>query len=211
MHHNLLSSNKTLNLNLEYMSHGNFKINGKDVLICRTGYSGELGFELLPKSEIALEIWDLVVNSLGDGLICGLGARDTLRTEMGYPLHGHELSLEITPIQASASWAVVLDKPIFKGKDVLVAEKAAGPKTAMRAIKVNDRGIPRAGMKVLSAEGAEIGTITSGTFSPTLKVGIALALVKPEFKSGAEVQIDIRGRISNGTLVKLPFVESHVK
>ena len=99
----------------------------------------------------------------------------------------------------------------FKGKEKLVAEKAAGAKTAMRAIKITDRGIPRAGMRVLDTTGNEIGIVTSGTFSPSLKTGIALALLNPQFKSGAEVQVDIRGRTSKGTLVKLPFVESHVK
>jgi aminomethyltransferase len=203
-----------IKVSLEYMSFT--KINHEqfgELIICRTGYTGEFGYELLPKWSSSEPLWNALVIAVSkfDGAVCGLGARDTLRTEMGYPLHGHELSLEITPIQASASWAVVLDKPTFKGKDVLLAEKAAGPKTAMRAIKVNDRGIPRAGMKVMNTDGTEIGTITSGTFSPTLKVGIALALVNPEYKSGSDVQIDIRGRISNGTLVKLPFVESHVK
>ena len=203
-----------IKVDLEYMSFT--QINHEkfgEVIICRTGYTGEFGYELLPKWEMSETIWNALVHAVAkfDGAVCGLGARDTLRTEMGYPLHGHELSLEITPIQASASWVVVLEKPTFKGKDVLLAEKAAGPKTAMRAIKINDRGIPRAGMKVLALDGSEIGVVTSGTFSPTLKIGIALALVKPEFKSGAEVQVEIRGRISSGTLVKLPFVESHVK
>lgn len=203
-----------INVSLEYMSFA--KLNHPkfgELIICRTGYTGEFGYELLPKWGQVVSVWEALVIAVAkfEGAVCGLGARDTLRTEMGYPLHGHELSLDITPIQASASWAVVLDKPTFKGKESLVAEKDAGPKTAMRAIKVLDRGIPRAGMKVMDSEGQEIGTVTSGTFSPTLKVGIALALVKPEYKSGAEVQIDIRGRISNGVLVKLPFVESHVK
>lgn len=203
-----------IEISLEYMSFA--KIDHKDfgqLIICRTGYTGEFGYELLPKWENSLQVWERLVSAVAkfEGAVCGLGARDTLRTEMGYPLHGHELSLEISPIQASTSWAVVLEKEIFKGKDSLLTQKASGPKTAMRAIKVLDRGIPRAGMKILNSEGEEIGEVTSGTFSPTLKVGIALALLKPEYKSGAEIQIDIRGRISNGILVKLPFVESHVK
>ena len=183
------------------------------LIICRTGYTGEFGFELLPTWGASQSLWNELVLALSkfDGAVCGLGARDTLRTEMGYPLHGHELSLEITPLQASASWAVVLEKEKFKGKERLVAEKAAGPKTAIRAIKITDRGIPRAGMRVLDTGGNEIGIVTSGTFSPSLKTGIALALLSPQFKSGAEVQVDIRGRTSNGELVKLPFVESHVK
>ena len=183
------------------------------LIICRTGYTGEFGFELLPTWGATQILWTELVSALSkfDGTVCGLGARDTLRTEMGYPLHGHELSLEITPIQASASWAVVLEKDRFKGKEKLIAEKASGPKTAMRAIKITDRGIPRAGMRVLDTKGNEIGIVTSGTFSPSLKTGIALALLNSQFKSGAEVQVDIRGRTSKGMLVKLPFVESRVK
>mgnify|MGYP003337189778 FL=1 len=203
-----------LSVSLEYMSFVQVTSNDfGDLIICRTGYTGEFGYELLPKWHNTLKLWESLVHAVADldGAVCGLGARDTLRTEMGYPLHGHELSLEITPIQASASWAVVIDKPEFSGKSALVKEKEAGVKTALRAIKISDRGIPRAGMKVMDESGAEIGTVTSGTFSPTLRQGIALALVKPEFKSGSKVLIDIRGRTSNGELVKLPFVESHVK
>jgi aminomethyltransferase len=130
---------------------------------------------------------------------------------LGYPLHGHELSLDITPVQASASWAVVFAKDAFRGKAALEVEKTSGPTRVLRALKSNDRGIPRAGMPVLDSAGNAIGEVTSGTFSPTLKVGIALALVKPEFKIGDAVQIDIRGRISSAAIVRAPFVESHVR
>ena len=204
----------SITVDLEYMAFAKLEHpKYGSLIICRTGYTGEFGFELLPTWGATQILWTELVSALSkfDGTVCGLGARDTLRTEMGYPLHGHELSLKITPIQASASWAVVLEKDKFKGKERLVAEKAAGPKTAIRAIKITDRGIPRAGMSVLDTSGNEIGIVTSGTFSPSLKTGIALALLNPQFKSGVEVQVDIRGRTSNGTLVKLPFVESHVK
>ncbi|CAB4698247.1 MAG: glycine cleavage system aminomethyltransferase GcvT [Actinobacteria bacterium] len=210
-------ANLGLHLDLEYMSFTktgipNFENLG-EVIICRTGYSGEFGFELLPKWESALKIWELLVNEIAkfDGRVCGLGARDTLRTEMGYPLHGHELSIEISPVQASANWAVVLSKSEFRGKSALEAEKSKGPKQVLRALKSNDRGIPRAEMAVQDLAGAEVGIVTSGTFSPTLKVGIALALLNPEIKLGDTVQIDIRGRISQATVVKAPFVESKVR
>ena len=130
---------------------------------------------------------------------------------MGYPLHGHELSLEITPVQASANWAVAFSKSDFRGKAALLDEKSRGPERVLRAIKSNDRGIPRAGMSVLDTSGNLIGEVTSGTFSPTLKVGIALALVKPDFKIGDQVQIDIRGRLSAASIAKAPFVESKVR
>jgi aminomethyltransferase len=204
-------------LELEYMSFGKTVLTGHEnlgeIIICRTGYSGELGYELLPKWESATQVWEILVSKIAkyDGRVCGLGARDTLRTEMGYPLHGHELSLEITPVQASSSWAVVFTKKEFRGKSALEIEKSQGPKRVLRALKSNDRGIPRAGMEVMNSSGNPIGEVTSGTFSPTLKVGIALALVSPEFKIGAEVQIDIRGRLSSASVVRAPFVESRVR
>ena len=198
---------------LDYMSFLEIELAGYSVIICRTGYTGEFGYEIIPKWSETESVWNLLLKAIAakNGLVAGLGARDTLRTEMCYPLHGHELSLEISPVQASANWAVVYEKENFCGKSALEVEKKSGPKTAMRAIKILDRGIPRAGMKVLNEAGAEIGTVTSGTFSPTLKVGIALALINPEYKSGSKVSVDVRGRISQGELVKLPFVESHVK
>ena len=204
-------------LSLEYMSFAKMVLpNHEDlgeVIICRTGYSGEFGYELLPVWKSAEALWKILVSEIAkyDGRVCGLGARDTLRTEMGYPLHGHELSLEISPVQASANWAVVFSKAKFRGKAALEIEKADGPARVLRALKSSDRGIPRAGMKVLDRAGQVIGEVTSGTFSPTLKVGIALALVNPEFKVGDQVQVDVRGRISNSEIVRAPFVESHVR
>ena len=199
------------------MSFGKITLPGHEnlgeIIICRTGYSGELGYELLPKWESATKVWEILVEKIAkyDGRVCGLGARDTLRIEMGYPLHGHELSLEISPVQASANWAVVLTKTEFRGKTALEIEKSKGPTRVLRALKSNDRGIPRSGMTVLDSLGNEIGEVTSGTFSPTLKVGIALALLKPEFKVGDQVQIDIRGRLSSALIDRAPFVESRVR
>ena len=206
-----------LDLNLEYMSFTKvtlpFASEIGEVLICRTGYSGEFGYELLPQWNQAESLWKTLVNEIAkfDGRVCGLGARDTLRTEMGYPLHGHELSTDITPVQASANWAVVFSKSEFRGKSALEGEKASGPKRVLRALKCSDRGIPRAGMNVFNLEGQVVGEVTSGTFSPTLKIGIALALVKPEIKIGTDVQIDVRGRMSSASVVSAPFVESHVR
>jgi aminomethyltransferase len=182
------------------------------VIICRTGYTGEYGFELVPAWEKSEALWNLLVDKIAplDGRVCGLGARDTLRTEMGYPLHGHELSQEIAAIEAGAAWAVVLSKDDFPGKNALVALKGSGVKRQLRAIKSLDRGIPRAGMDVLR-NGIKVGTITSGTFSPTLKVGIGLALIEPSVKVGDTLEIDVRGRISAVEVVKAPFVPSHVR
>jgi len=214
---NKVMQNLGLNLNLEYMSFTKTNLPGfealGEIIICRTGYSGEFGYELLPIWGSAEAVWKILLTEIAklDGRVCGLGARDTLRTEMGYPLHGHELSLDITPVQASSNWAVVYSKDNFRGKSALESEKAAGAKRILRAIKCLDRGIPRAGMSVLDLEGKVIGEVTSGTFSPTLKVGIALALLSPIVKLDGQVQIDVRGRMSQALIVKAPFVESHVR
>ncbi|CAB4958806.1 unannotated protein [freshwater metagenome] len=209
-----------ITLSLDYMSFTELVIPGHEelgsVIICRTGYSGEFGYELLPSWNSALPLWKLLVTSVEsrNGRVCGLGSRDTLRTEMGYPLHGHELSLNISALQGGASWAIALDKPSFIGKAALIAEKVEGVQRASRALLCSDRGIPRAGMAVQNLNGEIIGEVTSGTFSPNLKTGIALALIKPEYKSGSDhdqVMIDVRGRLTAATVVKLPFVASHVR
>lgn len=198
---------------MDYMAFAHVSIAGFDVILCRTGYTGEHGYEIVPRWSDASQVWDALVAAMKpfDGLVCGLGARDTLRTEMGYPLHGHELSLEITPVQAGAGWAVGWKKETFRGDEVLRREKSEGAQRVLRALKSNDRGIPRAGMQVKDSAGAVIGEVTSGTFSPTLKVGIALALIKPGFDVGADVIVDVRGRESSATIAALPLVPSHVR
>ncbi|ASY16048.1 aminomethyltransferase [Candidatus Planktophila sulfonica] len=202
-----------INPTMDYMAFAHVSIAGCDVILCRTGYTGEHGYELVPQWSDASVVWDALVEAMKpfDGLICGLGARDTLRTEMGYPLHGHELSLEISPVQASAGWAIGWKKDSFRGSDVLQSQREAGTVRTLKALKSNDRGIPRAGMSVKSADGKEIGVVTSGTFSPSLKVGIALALLDPEYAVGDAVIIDVRGRESSATINSLPFVPSHVR
>jgi aminomethyltransferase len=180
--------------------------------VCRTGYTGELGFELLPAWDDAGGVWDaLMKNGEALGVLpCGLGSRDTLRTEMGYPLHGQDLSPEITPVQAKSGWAVGWDKPAFWGRDALIAEKAAGPRRSLWGLESQDRGIPRSHMTVLK-DGREIGEVTSGTFSPTRRVGIGLALLEKGTAVGDEVTVDVRGRTSVMKVVTPPFVPSHVR
>jgi aminomethyltransferase len=199
--------------NLEYMSFDAVNIAGCEVILCRTGYTGEKGFELLPLWNEAEKIWRAITQAMSafNGVICGLGARDTLRTEMGYPLHGHELSLEISPVQASANWAVGWNKEEFVGHDALRKERSEGPKRKLQGLKSVGRGIPRAHMEVRDMDGGRIGEVTSGTFSPTLKNGIALALIKPKFVVGDRLTIDIRGTSSEVEVIKLPFVPSHVR
>ncbi len=206
---------KSLGINptMDYMAFAHVTIAGCDVILCRTGYTGEHGYELVPSWEDACVVWDALVAAMKpfDGAICGLGARDTLRTEMGYPLHGHELSLEISPVQASAGWAIGWKKENFRGSQVLQSQREEGVVRTMKALKSNDRGIPRAGMAIKDSEGTEIGIVTSGTFSPSLKVGIALALIDPAYGIGDVVTIDVRGRQSSATISALPFMPSHVR
>ena len=198
---------------MDYMAFARIQVAGCDVIRCRTGYTGEYGFELVPKWSDAPQVWDALVAAMAahGGLICGLGARDTLRTEMGYPLHGHELSLDITPVQAGSTWAVGWKKEHFRGDQALRSEKSEGPRRILRGLQSTDRGIPRAGMVIKNESGSEIGTVTSGTFSPTLKKGIALALIDPKIALGENVVIDVRGRDSIAQLVSLPMVQSHVR
>src|ERR687885_536452 len=124
---------------------------GTEVTVCRTGYTGEHGYELLVAADRAGALWDRLLEAGEPAGIrpCGLGARDTLRTEMGYPLHGHELSPEITPNQARAGWAVGWRKPAFWGREALLAERAAGPARLLWGLQATGRGIPRPGMAVL--------------------------------------------------------------
>ena len=196
-----------------YMAYVDAAFEGHPVRICRTGYTGEHGYELIPRWDDTPALWDAlitVVRELG-GLPAGLGARDTLRTEMGYPLHGQDLSLSISPLQARAGWAVGWSKPDFWGRDALLAEKAAGPTRTLWGLEALDRGIPRPHMAVLARDGAPVGEVTSGTFSPTLKKGIGLALLQTGVAEGDDVAVDVRGRRSSVRVVKPPFVESHVR
>ena len=198
---------------IDYMAFTHVSISGADVIVCRTGYTGELGYELLPKVADASRVWDAITEVIAPmgGLVCGLGARDTLRTEMGYPLHGHELSLQISPVEASAGWAVGWKKASFIGSDILKGQREGGATRKSFAIKSLDRGIPRAGMSVKNLNGETVGEVTSGTFSPSLKIGIGLALLKADIEIGQTLVIDVRGRDSQCEVVKLPFVTSHVR
>ena len=196
----------------EYMSYATGSLGGDAFSVCRTGYTGERGYELVVPSASAGDVWDELfrVGEQWDITACGLGARDTLRTEMGYALHGHELSPSISPVMAGVSWAVGWSKPDFWGKAALEAQRAAGDVRHLVGLKAKGRGIPRPEMTVLSG-GEAVGEVTSGTFSPTLRTGIGLALVEQSIKVGDEVVVDIRGRSELFDVVKPPFVQPSTK
>jgi aminomethyltransferase len=195
-----------------YMSYVEVDHDGADVIVCRTGYTGERGYELVVPAEAAGSVWDSAL-AAGEphGLVpAGLAARDTLRTEMGYPLHGQDLSAEISPVQAGLGWAVGWDKPHFWGHEALRHEREAGPSRRLRGLVADARGIPRPGMSVL--KGADqIGAVTSGTYSPTLRKGIALALLDAGVSDGDQVEVDVRGRRESFTIAKPPFVTPGVR
>jgi aminomethyltransferase len=193
---------------LAYMSFTTAELDGVPAVVCRTGYTGEHGYEVIMGVEALPALWERVAQRATP---CGLGARDTLRTEMGYPLHGQDLSPSITPVEAGLSWAVGWDKPAFAGREALVAQRSAGRPRALRGLLLEGRGVPRAHMAVQRPDGSPAGETTSGTFSPTLRAGIALALVDPSLTFGDEVAIDIRGRAVPARIVRLPFVESSPK
>jgi aminomethyltransferase len=196
----------------DYMSFASADWQGRPVVVCRTGYTGERGYELLPRWDDAGDVWDALLDAGAELGVrpCGLGARDTLRTEMGYPLHGQDLSLDITPVQARASWAVGWKKERFWGRAALLCERENGPARYLRGLESLDRGIPRAHMTV-AKDGRAVGEVTSGTFSPTRRVGIGLALLEASIEDGDEVSVDVRGRTSTMRVVKPPFVPSRVR
>ena len=197
----------------DYMSFVETEVAGHQVVVCRTGYTGERGYELICANEAAPALWDTLV-SAGErhGLLpCGLGARDTLRTEMGYPLHGQDISLDVTPNQARLGWAVGWSKPDFWGRSALLSEREAGTRVTLRGLVAQGRGIARPGMSVRITRDLPVGEITSGTFSPTLRKGVALALVNSQIQLGAEVLVDVRGRAEVYVVTKPPFVETDVR
>jgi aminomethyltransferase len=174
-----------------------------DCIVAGTGYTGEDGVEVHVPAEHAAELWRAI---LAAGVVpAGLGARDTLRLEAGLPLHGHELGPGITPLQAGLGWVVRFDKGDFRGREPLLAERERGVTRRLRGLLVDGRRPPRAGYLV-TRDGAAIGEVTSGNFSPTLERAIALAFLPPEIEDGASLAVEMRGTSVPATVVKPPFV-----
>ncbi|HEY5517802.1 MAG TPA: glycine cleavage system aminomethyltransferase GcvT [Coriobacteriia bacterium] len=175
------------------------------VLLARTGYTGEDGVEIVCAASDAPAIWRLLL-SFEEVTPCGLGARDTLRLEMGYPLHGSDMDRSIDPISAGLSWVVSLKKDEFNGRAVLAAIKEAGPERKLVGLTVSE-GVPRHGYPVLH-DGVEVGTVASGTFSPTLEHGIATAYVPAALaESGTCLEISVRRKNVSATVTRPPFVK----
>lgn len=174
-----------------------------DLVVAGTGYTGEDGVEIAVPIPYAGALWDRLLEV---GIApAGLGARDTLRLEAALPLHGHELGPGITPLQAGLGWVVAFDKPSFRGRDALVAERDRGVARRLVGLAAAGRRPPRRGSAVL-VDGTSVGEVTSGNFSPVLGHGIALAFVPPDLTEGAQVEIDVRGSRIDATVVATPFV-----
>jgi aminomethyltransferase len=176
---------------------------GTPCVVAGTGYTGEPGLEISVPTDAAPSVWAAVVDAGVQP--AGLGARDTLRLEAGLPLHGHELGPGITPLQAGLGWVVGWDKPDFRGKQALIAEREAGVSRRLRGIATEGRRPPRADCAVL-VDGEPVGSVTSGNYSPVLGHGIAMAFVPPGLDDDTPVEIDVRGGRIAGRIVPMPFV-----
>jgi len=175
---------------------------GVKVLLARGGYTGSDGFELIFEAKDAPRVWDVLIEA---GVIpCGLGARDVLRLEAGLPLYGHELREEWTPFESGVKFAVKMDKSTFVGKSTL--EGKENPARRIAALQMQVKAIPREGYEV-TQNGAIIGQITSGTMSPTVSSGIALAMLPAEIQIGDAVEVQVRNKAQAATIVKRPFVK----
>ena len=183
----------------------------RPVIVTRSGYTGEVGFELFTYQDIAEQLWDELLGSVRTfgGGPCGLAARDVLRLEMGYPLYGQDLFEASTAFEAGLRWAVAMDKGEFRGRAALLRQQEEGLPSRLRGLRMHERRhIPRAHYPVFVGDQL-VGEVTSGTFSPTLGTGIALAYVWPGdvVELGQEVEVDIRGRRGAATVVQPPFVD----
>ena len=181
-----------------------------DVIISRTGYTGEDGFEIYASPEYIQECWDKLIDAGVQA--CGLGCRDTLRFEVGLPLYGDELSEEITPVMAGLSMFVKFDKPEFVGREALLKQKTDGPAKKLVGIELHDKAIPRHGYVVLNKEGQPIGEVTTGYHAISTDKSVCMALVDSAYaKLGTEVDIQIRKKVFPGTVVKKQFYSKNYK
>ena len=196
---------------LGYFHFVELDFNSERILVSRSGYTGEDGFEIICTGGATLvSLWRQL--RLAGAAATGLGARDTLRTEMGYALYGQELDAQTTPVEAGLGWTLAPEKEMdFVGQAALRAALAAGPRRRLRGLVAMDRGIPRPGSSVVADDRA-IGLVSSGTFSPSLEKGIALAFIeRPYDESGAQLHLEMRGRLWPVQVHALPFLPSKVK
>ena len=193
---------------LKYYHHRTVLLNGTEVVIGATGYTGERGFELYVPAAAAEEIWAGLMHAGGAfGLVpCGLGARDTLRLEKGFCLHGNDIGPDCNPVEAGLSWTVGWNTD-FRGKEAVAAVRSNGPARKLVGFNLTERGIPRKGYPIQDAAGNTIGMVTSGTQSPSLGQAIGLGYVAQEWSAkGAEIFISIRGKSIGAVVTGIPFL-----
>ncbi len=187
---------------------GAIKFDGAELWVGRTGYTGEDGFEIATSAGAIVKVWERLLE-VGKAMglkPAGLGARDTLRTEVCYPLYGHELDEETTPIEAGVGFFVALDKGEFVGRETLAAQKASGAKKKLVAFKMTEKSAPPRPHYPIWGGGSKMGEVTSGTQSPSMNQGIGLGYVTPEFaKVGTALEIEIRGKRSPAVVVAKPI------
>jgi aminomethyltransferase len=187
---------------------GGFQFENHSVLVSRTGYTGEDGFEIVGSDEAIQHIWDKIL-AVGQPFgikPCGLGARDTLRTEVCYPLYGHELDENTTPIEAGVGFFVSLDKGEFNGRSILAGQNATSLKKKLVAFKMTEKSAPPRPHYPIWVNGASAGFVTSGTQSPSLNLGIGMGYVPPEFaKRDTKIEIEIRGKRFAAVVVPKPI------
>ncbi len=183
---------------------------GEDVIVSRTGYTGEDGFEIYASHDLTCRLWDRLMEAGVQP--CGLGCRDTLRFEAGLPLYGDELTDEVTPIEAGFGMFVKLDKPEFIGKEACARQKTEGVTRKNVGLELQGNAIPRHGYEVLNAEGEKIGEVTTGYHSITLDKNIAMALIDARYaKLGSEVQVRVRRKVFPAVVVKKRFYTPNYK
>jgi glycine cleavage system T protein (aminomethyltransferase) len=184
------------------------ELEGMSISMARTGYTGEDGAEVFFSADVATKFWNLVLNKGKDLGIkpCGLGARDTLRLEMCYPLNGSDLSPERNPIEAGLGFFVDLTKPKFTGRDILLKTKENGPREKLVPFKMRDKGPPPRPHYAVFENGQRVGEVTSGTLSPSLNWGVGMAYIKSaNAKIGSKIDIEIRGQKFPATIEKKPL------
>lgn len=207
---------KYVNFDLSSIKFFHFKdpiqINGIDCIVSRTGYTGEDGFEIYVNSDQGKRVWDYIYEKTRvDGVLpCGLGCRDTLRFEAKLPLYGHEISKEITPIEAGLKFFVKLEKENFIGKEKLLNQAQNGVARSLKGLEMLDKGVPRSNYKVFK-DSKEIGFITTGSYSPMLDKNVALALIESSLKLNDEVYVEIHGKLKKAIIVKTPFYKNTKK
>jgi aminomethyltransferase len=198
---------------LEYYRFFSFEKDGEEVILSRTGYTGEKGYEIYMPGELAVELWDDLMGKgedIGAGP-AGLGARNTLRFEAGYCLYGHEIDEDTSPLEARLSWVVKMDQGDFVGRKALEKEKRDKPDRKLIGLEMAERGIPRQGYGIL-AGGERVGGVTSGTFSPTVGKPLAMGLIRRSVpKDVIDFEIEIRGKKKKAKRVKLPFYQGRVR